>query len=193
MVKKYKSNRYSFDMRKQNYRAKHKNKGMDAFGDSFFARLLELFKSDIQRGVAILVSAVVVIAAILVVSLAKPAAAAAGNTAEPAPSAEETGGEETPLIEEPLQSVPEDYNAVSTETVDPDTLAGLTGEDAGIDDDTSGDISEAELKGAIGVVFDDVTGDKTAILQTIEEAAAQAIKDGKIGKVNYYDSKGDMN
>ena len=54
--------------------------------------------------------------------------------------------------------------------------------------------SEDELKGSIGVVFDDVNSVKdTTILQKIERASAAAKKDGKIGAVKFYNAKGDLN
>jgi len=193
-VKRY-TGKYSFNTRKQSYRKKHQAKGVGVFSGSFLGRLAEVFKADLQRSIAILTAAAVIIAAVLVICFAGPVAEASSNSPVPSKNAAtvETQGDEDIVIEDPADTRPEDYNAVSTDAVDDDILAGLTGEDGGIDD-TSGDYSDAELKGAIGVVFDNVnTAGETAILQKIEEASAAAIKDGKIGTVKFYNSKGDLN
>jgi hypothetical protein len=197
-MKRY-TGKYSFNTRKQSYRKKHRPGGLDAFSGSFIGRLAEVFKADLMRSVAILVAAVVVVAAVLVAVIAGPAAPVSANAANlPAPSnetpAEQTPGGDEVVIDAAASIPPEDYNAVSTDEIDDATLAGLTGEDGGVDDASGGDLSEEELKGAIGVVFDNVnTPEETAALQNIEEASAPARKDGKIGTVKFYNSKGDLN
>lgn len=193
MVKRY-TNKYSFASRKQSYRSKQRQRGLNAFSGQFFGRLVEVFKADMQRAIAVLIAAAVVLAAVLIVCFSGPVAAVSHNVPLPSesPSTDQTPGDDNVVID-PTAAIPEQSDAVSTEGIDKDTLAGLTGEDGGTDD-TSGDYSEAELKGAIGVVFDNVnTPEEITILQKIEEASASAIKDGKIGIVKFYNSKGDLN
>ncbi len=161
----------NFYLRKQHYRAKHAKSGMGGYGSLFFTRFTELFKSDIMRSVTVCVGAAMIIMTVFVVLLSRPAFAIDIDTGTPAAT--------------------DEYGALNT---DPEMLAGLRGEGLTDDTDSDGDMSYAELLGEIGVVFDDVsTKEDITILQTIEKASKAAIDGKKIGKVRFYNSKGDIN
>ncbi len=190
MLKKFKGSRFNYNMRKKNYKARHgKSSAFDA--GSLLNSILSAVSAHKLRSVTIAVGVIAVLIAILVPAFARPLPVIAE-----APGATVTqGGEDnadTADSPAPVDTKADDYNEVDDQQVDDETLAGLTGE--GLKDDETGDVSDAELKGAIGVVFDNVnTAKDTIVLQKIEKAAKTAIDAGNIGLVKYYNSKGDLN
>lgn len=192
MLKKFNGRKFNYNSRKKNYKARHgKSSAFDA--GSLLNSILSAISAHKLRSAAIAVAVVAVLIAILVPAFAKPLPVIAeAPEATVTEDIDDESVDPTGEFPAPVDTRSDDYNEVDTQTVDDETLAGLTGE--GLTDEETGDVSEAELKGAIGVVFDNVNTTKdTIVLQKIEKAAKAAIDAGSIGLVKYYNSKGDMN
>jgi ribose transport system substrate-binding protein len=194
MIKKF-GNKYNYNSRKKHYKAKHGSSSGAGSAGTLINSLMSMFLANKLKYVTMFVAVVAVLVAVLTPAFAKPLPASSSDPQVVADESTQTGDEsgDTELATSgPVDSFSEDYDEVNTLGVDEETLKGLTGE--GLTDEDTGDVSDAELKGSIGVIFDNVNSTKDTIgLQKIEEAAKSAIDAGSIGVVKYYNSKGDLN